>query len=202
MSAASGSRAKLVACPQTTVESLKAELASQREIPPELDVLPRPEGTSLQTVLRQALRTRLDRRILPVVTDEDGRQTVLDNDDMKALYKRRRNHMQAYRDMLHWALVRSKKSSVATAACPLDTPRVAYAFWHSMGDAPKRLPRSFAEGLASCFQNSGLRVVLLTYHCQLGDVPTGVVLYNASTLLTWPDCVLLLQHNRVQHISD
>jgi hypothetical protein len=67
---------------------------------------------------------------------------------------------------------------------------------------PSGFRGSFAEGLESRVQNSGLTVILLTYHTQLATVPARVVVRDASHLLLWSDFARLLLHSRVQHLSD
>ena len=119
MSVAAASGSAVAACPRrTAVDLLEAELAAQLEAPPELDDLPRPAGTPMQKVLRQALRSCLDCHIRPVIPAPDGAQVVLDRADMVAMYKRRRAHIQGYRTSLRWAIVRAKKSLAALAALP------------------------------------------------------------------------------------
>ncbi len=112
------------------VERLERELAEQREIPPDVHELleQRSVGTPLQQVLREALRKSLDVQVRPVVTHPDGHQAVLDKSDMIMIYKRRRTHMLEYRNMLKWAIIQTKKFPLMLAACPLDTPRIAFAF--------------------------------------------------------------------------
>ena len=186
--AASARRWALAACPRvatpqsTLIEALEQELAAQRPIPPDVDDLfkARSGGKQFQDVLRHALRHRLDFAVRPVNTYADGKQTVMDKKDMIFVYNRRREHMRAYRAMLQWALAQTKKvawSPVACpeAACPLETPRVAIAFWHSTDGMAKQLPHAFSEGLASCVRNSGLIVCLLSYQLDcLGNIPDGV----------------------------
>ncbi len=195
---------QMVGAHLSPVEALQRELAQQREIPPDVQELieQRSAGTPLQQILRQALRKDLDVQVRPVVAHPDGHQAVLDKSDMITIYKRRRSHMQEYRNMLKWAIIRAKKVSLTLAACPLETPRVAFAFWHSTADAPRRLPHASAEGLASCVRNSGLAVFLLAYQLDLGDVPAGVTLLDASNVLPWTEFARLLLTTRVQHLSD
>jgi len=88
---------------------------------------------------------------------------------------------------------------------PLQTPSVAYSFWHSLEGSPKMLPRAYAEGLASCVANSGLTVVLLTYQgADLAGVPAGVQVLDASCLLALHIFNRLLHRETacVQHLAD
>ena len=132
----------------------------------------------------------------------------MDNEQMAELYSRRRDHMLAYRASLESALAQARKAAMtpaAEAACLLETPSIAFAFWHAVDGAPKQLPHAVLEGLASCVRNSGLTVVLLSYQCDdviAGGVPPGVHVRDASKLLAWPVFTALLSRRRVQHLSD
>ena len=141
--------AQHLAQPQDLADAIQAELDAQRPVPPEVETLVAcPHGTT-QDVLRRAMRHQLDLQIRPMLSDGE-KQVPLSNAEMKAIYTRRRAHMIGYRNSLAWAIMRIRRRA------PLPTPRIAYMFWQSTGDAPRRLPRSFAEGLESCVGNSGL----------------------------------------------
>ena len=182
-------------------------------------------------VLRDALRHKLDIRIQPVVrTTESESQRAMSRGDMACVYTRRREHILGYTKSLQWALVQTR--ILLAQACPqmlatgaagaassstdlvgglsqripaLQTPLVAYSFWHSLEGSPKTLPRSFAEGLMSCIANSGLTVVLLTYQsADLAGVPAGVQVFDANCLLPWNAFNKLLHVDgaRIQHLAD
>ena len=167
-------------------------------------------GWPAQTVLRHALRHTLDISIRPVVRseDDDGAQQAMTNNEMKGVYTRRRGHIIGYKNVLQWAIVQCRKhmaSPTGGVSPALQTPPVAYAFWQATDGAPVMLPRCCREGLASCVANSGLTVVLLTYHvADLGGVPPGVRVEDARSLLPWPIFAKLLHgaKKRVQHLAD
>ena len=193
----------------TIDQALELELASQPQTPPQVDELhkARADGRFFKDALRHALRHSLDFAVRPVHYNADGTQTCLDTSDMVHIYNRRRAHMIAYVGMLRWASVQTKKVAwlpvaCPMAACPLVTPRIAVSFWHSTDSAPKKLPHALVEGLASCVRNSGLTVFLLTYQMDLADIPAGVCVRDANSILAWPIAARLLLNRRVQHLSD
>ncbi len=195
---------------------LKAECNRLKKLPPNLEELrrSRPSGTPMQMSLRQALRTHLDLKITPVVKNASGGQDVMSIDDMTAAYKRRQAHMMAYRQMLAWAITQTQKLGgglppgdaegrrwLAPKERPLETPRVAVAFWHSVGGAPRRLPASFVEGITSCVRVSGLKVVLLTFQ-DLENLPEGVFVRDANEYMRMDEFNCHLSSMCVQHLSD
>ena len=204
----------MAASQSISTSALECELGGLPPIPPPVDELSKTysggKPMRLQDELRRALRHRLDITVRPVITDSEGNQTVMEIKDMISVYNRRRDHMLGYRASLQWALAQTKKTVWSPAACPemvrpLETPRIAIAFWHSTDGAPEHLPHAFSEGLASCVRNSGLTVFLLSYQRErvvAGGLPQGVHLQDANYLLAWPVFARLMLERRVQHLSD
>ena len=62
------------------------------------------QGVRFQSRLRHILRSELDVCILPVKNGDDGSQWVLDADELRAVYERRRTHMLGRASTLRSAL--------------------------------------------------------------------------------------------------
>ena len=196
--------------PPTEVQERVVGTASQLEriwrrwkVPLPLARLLQTKGNN-QGILRDALRHNLDFPIAPVVKVEgvfDGQHT-LTNTEMKAVYERRRAHMEGYRRTLKWAVSRCKSieaapppdANLAVVACPPDsklmeaacpptlyTPLRAIAFWHSPISL-LTLPESFVLGLASALR-VGFVVDLYVYET-FPNVPRGVAVHGAFKFLT------------------
>ena len=194
----SGARAKLV------------EELSKLTIPKSLEELrlARPTGTSMQMLLRNAVRKDLDVKIVPVTRSDDGGQNAMDSDEMAAIYKREQERMLAYKARLEEAVVALEKwglarrgTDIVHGGFPLPTARVAVAFWYGLDDECT-LPQHAVDGLRSCASNSGLKTILLTYQ-KLQGVPAGVQQSDARTFLSVEAFKSHLSRGvRVQHLSD
>ncbi len=193
----------LVACPPSVEDLLKNNVDCA-------------SGRTAQDVLRNALRHNLDIHIKPVVRgaacggeDDSSRQRAMTRSEMELVYTRRRNHVAGYTKVIRWALTQCRKhgwQSLGGVPPVLQTPKVAFAFWHSVDGAPHELPQAVRDGLSSCCSNSGLLVVLLTYQGSelAGGVPPGVRIEDARGVLAWPVFARLLhrEKHRIQHLAD
>ena len=194
---------------QDGLKRLVAEHA-KLTIPKSLDELrhARASGTTMQLLLRKALRQSLDVQIIPVTSSEDGCQQAMCCEDMENIYRREQERMVAYKRRLEEAIIALEKwrlaprdGDVAEGGPPLAIPRIAIAFWHGPDDNCT-LPQHFVDGLASCAMNSGLKTLLLTYQ-DLNGVPEGVHISAACTFLSEREFKFHLDRGvRVQHLSD
>ena len=167
----------------------------------------RQPGVTMQKVMREALRSKLDMPIGPVQLVE-GTQIALSVEEMGTVYENRRQHMAGRVRTLEWA-IGEVETAATTAACPLATvatQAVAVAFWHSLPGKPLAMPKQLATGLRSAMLPrhgwSGFKVELYTYQ-KLQGLPQGLVVKDARALMPEEEFVERLGHGvRVAHLAD
>lgn len=181
-------------------------------VPPTLEDLraePRPTRSWFQSTLRQRCRSALDVPIRPTIPSRNkpGSQIVMTNTELEVAYTRRREHMVGRKKALEWAideiedggpLLPGGDGGLSPAS---RTPMVGVAFWHSMDEQSPCLPDSFAFGLKTAIVNARLRVQLLHYH-PLENVPPGVELVNAGSVLDYEVARGVIERRGVQFLAD
>jgi hypothetical protein len=152
---------------------------------PELATIPRTVNG-----LRAACGTHLDIPFSHSVLWK-GTWKSMSVDEMAEFYDSRQKHMKGQKAIEEW------QSGLAT-------PRrsnppggkgvgVAYAFWYALGDT-KALPWVAVNGLTSAVQRAGFdKVVLLTYQ-DLINVPRGIEVQSAQSLLSLDSFLKLLRN--------
>ena len=170
----------------------------------------RQRGMTMQKVLREALRGRLDMPIAPVQLVGSG-QVGLSTGEMETVYTYRREHMAGRVRTLEWAIREVEAAcpptaaDSATAACLLATvatPAVAVAFWHSLPGKPLAIPEALAIGLRSAMVPRRFKVELYTYQ-KLQGLPDGLLVKDAQVLMPEQDFAKHLGAGvQVAHLAD
>ena len=136
------------------------------------------KGETLQSALRQGLRTGLDIHVPPLVGSrgKSVNQICLTCDEMRQIYSRRVRHMMGHRETLQWAIQRVERLSAGGGVSEhaFTTPARAVASWHG----GQRLPDSFVSGVSTASTVAKLRVELLCY-TELENVPESVEVRDA-----------------------